>query len=72
MCHKTVSYTHLDVYKRQLGQGNSWAQHLVYDGDSHYQSSQAHDIDGDGDLDILSKGWHHGRVHLYENMRCGS
>ena len=55
-----------------LGQGNSWAQHLVYDGDSHYQSSQAHDIDGDGDLDILSKGWHHGRVHLYENMRCGS
>ena len=54
-----------------LGQGSSWARHLVYDGDSHYQSSQAHDIDGDGDLDILSKGWHHGRVHLYENKRCG-
>ena len=53
-----------------LGQGNSWAQHLVYDGDSHYQSSQAYDIDGDGDVDILSKGWHHGRVHLYENVTC--
>ena len=53
-----------------LGQGNSWAQHLVYDGDSHYQSSQAYDIDGDGDLDILSKGWHHSRVHLYENVTC--
>ncbi len=54
-----------------LGQGNNWAQHLVYDGDSHYQSSQAYDIDGDGDLDILSKGWHHSRVHLYENVACG-
>jgi len=53
-----------------LGQGNNWAQHLVYDGDSHYQSSQAYDIDGDGDRDILSKGWHHGRVHLYENAAC--
>ena len=53
-----------------LGQGDNWAQHLVFDGDSHYQSSQAYDIDGDGDLDILSKGWHHGRVHLYENVTC--
>jgi len=52
------------------GQGDNWAQHLVYHGDSHYQSSQAFDIDGDGDLDILSKGWHHSRVHLYENLGC--
>ena len=53
------------------GDGASWAQHLVYYGDSHYQSSQAFDIDSDGDLDILSKGWHHTRVHLYENLKCG-
>ena len=50
-----------------LGQGASWAQHLVYFGDSHYQSSRAVDMDGDGDYDIIAKGWLHGQVFLYEN-----
>jgi hypothetical protein len=50
-----------------LGDGESWRLFVVHDGDSHYQSSQAVDIDGDGDLDIISKGWVHSRVHIYEN-----
>jgi hypothetical protein len=50
-----------------MGGGANWTRHLVYYGDSHYQSSQAVDIDGDGDLDILSKGWFHNQVFLYEN-----
>jgi hypothetical protein len=50
------------------GQGNEWDPKLVYDGDSHYQSTVPFDIDGDGDLDILSKGWWHPRVHIYENL----
>jgi hypothetical protein len=50
-----------------LGQGASWAQHLVHFGDSHYQSSRAVDMDNDGDYDIIAKGWLHGQVFLYEN-----
>lgn len=48
-------------------QGASWAQHLVHFGDSHYQSSRAADMDGDGDFDIIAKGWLHGQVFVYEN-----
>ncbi|MFO7661455.1 MAG: VCBS repeat-containing protein [Chloroflexota bacterium] len=50
-----------------LGQGQSWRAHEVYYGDSHYQSTMAVDLDNDGDLDIISKGWLHFRVHVYEN-----
>ncbi|MEZ4515538.1 MAG: FG-GAP-like repeat-containing protein [Chloroflexota bacterium] len=53
-----------------MNDGATWVPHLVYDGDSHYQSSQAADIDGDGDLDIISKGWLHYRVQIYENKAC--
>lgn len=50
-----------------LGGGLNWARHKVYTGDSHYQSSRAVDIDGDGDYDILAKGWFKNEVFLYEN-----
>jgi hypothetical protein len=29
------------------------------------------DIDGDGDLDIISIGWTHGRVLIYEQIEAG-
>lgn len=47
--------------------GGEWVRHLVYTGDSHYQSSRAVDIDGDGDFDIIAKGWFKNEVYLYEN-----
>jgi hypothetical protein len=55
-----------------LGRGQSWRAHQVHYGDSHYQSTKAVDLDNDGDLDIISKGWLHFRVHVYENngRRC--
>jgi hypothetical protein len=53
-----------------LGRGASWRPHVVYEGDSHYQSTHAADMDNDGDLDIISKGWLHNRVHIYENKAC--
>ena len=51
-----------------LGQGKSWRQHVVYTGDEHHDGSQAVDIDGDGDLDIISIGWSHPHVIIYENL----
>jgi hypothetical protein len=39
----------------------------VSTGDEHHDGAVLVDIDGDGDLDIISIGWAHGRVLLYEN-----
>jgi len=57
---------HLWVFEN-LGQGASWREHLVYFGDSHFQAAEVIDINGDGDLDIASKGWVAKGVFLYEN-----
>ena len=47
--------------------GGSWLQHVVSTGDEHHDGAQLADIDNDGDLDIMSIGWQHSRVLLYEN-----
>jgi hypothetical protein len=61
------------VFENTDGRGGAWAQRLVYTGDEHHDGAQVADIDGDGDLDILSIGWGHARVLLYENLaRSGS
>jgi len=49
------------------GGGSSWTSHNVHTGDEHHDGTQLVDIDNDGDLDIISIGWSHGRVLLYEN-----
>ncbi|MEM7332131.1 MAG: VCBS repeat-containing protein [Chloroflexota bacterium] len=46
---------------------NSWRPHLLYTGDEHHDGAQFVDIDQDQDLDVISIGWTHGRVLLYEN-----
>ena len=51
------------------GAGHGWVMHLIHTGDEHHDGAQAVDIDGDGDLDVLSIGWGHRRVLLYENLR---
>lgn len=63
----------LYVYENDDGQGGLWTEHMVYTGDEHHDGAQVVDIDGDGDLDIISIGWSHGRVLLYENRGnpCG-
>jgi hypothetical protein len=57
----------LYVFENEDGQGTLWTGHVVYTGDEHHDGAQVVDIDGDGDLDIISIGWTHGRVLLYEN-----
>jgi hypothetical protein len=59
------------VYEN-LGGAQAWLEHPVDSGDpaiDHHSGTQLRDIDGDGDLDILSIGWQAGRrsLVLYEN-----
>jgi hypothetical protein len=53
------------------GRGGRWTEHLVHVGDEHHDGALAVDIDGDGDFDIVSIGWSHGKVVWYENLRLG-
>jgi hypothetical protein len=57
----------LTVFENADGKGVHWIAHLVFMGDEHHDGAVTTDIDGDGDLDIVSIGWGHGRVLLYEN-----
>jgi hypothetical protein len=56
------------IFENEDGFGTSWIQHEVYTGDEHHDGAQLVDMDGDGDLDIISIGWTHARVILYENV----
>ncbi len=56
----------LQVYK-QRKDGASWIPYLIYQGDEHHDGAQLFDADNDGDLDIVSIGWLHRRLMLYEN-----
>jgi hypothetical protein len=55
------------IFENSDGAGMNWSLHLVHEGDEHHQGAQAVDIDRDGDLDIISVGWTHSKVLLYEN-----
>jgi hypothetical protein len=58
----------LIVLENLDGQGGDWVGHVVWKGDEHHDGALLTDIDGDGDQDIVSIGWSHGRVLLYENL----
>ena len=62
------SSANLFVIENTDGRGGQWASHLVYTGDEHHDGAQAADVDIDGDLDIISIGWGHDNVLLYENV----
>ena len=57
----------LFVFENLDGAGLKWKKHLVHQGDEHHQGAHLVDIDRDGDLDIVSIGWTHNQVLLYEN-----
>jgi hypothetical protein len=56
------------IFENVDGRGHEWKEHVLFIGDEHHNGAQFADIDGDGDLDIISIGWGHGRVLLYENV----
>jgi hypothetical protein len=54
-----------------LGKGARWKGHLVDSGApniDHHMGTQLVDLDGDGDLDIISVGWRDRSVTIYENL----
>ncbi|HEY52192.1 MAG TPA: VCBS repeat-containing protein [Caldilineae bacterium] len=58
----------LFLFENQDGHGLHWKRHRIHQGDEHHDGAQVVDIDNDGDLDIISIGWTHGAVLLYENL----
>jgi hypothetical protein len=61
------SHAKLYVFENRDGRGEDWIAHVVSQGDEHHDGAVLVDIDGDQDLDILSIGWSHNRVLLFEN-----
>ncbi|MEM9038201.1 MAG: PKD domain-containing protein, partial [Actinomycetota bacterium] len=47
--------------------GSGWTRHVASVGDEHHDGTQLFDADGDGDLDVVSIGWTHRRLVLFEN-----
>ncbi len=58
----------LIIFENLDGQSARWQQHVVFTGDEHHDGALAVDIDRDGDWDVISIGWSHPRVVLYENL----
>jgi hypothetical protein len=65
------SAARLWILENADGSGTSWDYFLVYTGDEHHDGAQVVDIDGDGDRDIISIGWEHRNVVIYENTARG-
>lgn len=64
---KDPSDAKLYVFENMDGKGGTWNPHLVHTGDEHHDGAHVVDIDDDGDFDIISIGWSHDNVILYEN-----
>ncbi len=58
----------LIVFENLDGSSTQWRRHVVYSGDEHHDGARTVDIDGDGDQDVISIGWSHPRVVVYENL----
>lgn len=51
--------------------GGAWVPHEIHVGDEHHDGMQLVDLDRDGDLDVVSIGWTHRRLVVYENRAMG-
>lgn len=54
------------IYRNEES-GKTWSTFEIDSGLEHHDGTRFIDIDDDGDLDILSTGWTHSQVVLYEN-----
>jgi hypothetical protein len=58
----------LMVYENLGGSAAGFRRRVIHTGDEHHDGVQLFDIEGDGDLDIVSIGYTHQRLLLYENL----
>lgn len=58
----------LIIYENLGGRAAGFRRHVIHTGDEHHDGTWLFDVEGDGDLDIVSIGYTHGRVLLYENL----
>jgi len=65
---KNPESSKLLLFENIDGLGARWKTHVINIGDEHHNGVQLVDIDNDGDSDIISIGWGHGKVLLYENQ----
>lgn len=65
--YKNPATAKLRVFENVDTKGRQWKDHVISAGDEHHDGAVLADMDNDGDLDILSIGWRHSRVLLYEN-----
>jgi hypothetical protein len=59
------------VWKRKDPQGADWTEHILLEGRFGHEAA-AGDFDGDGDLDVLSKGWGDSLHYVLANQRISS
>ena len=57
----------LFIFENANGRGTEWVEHLVHKGDEHHQGALPADLDNDGDLDVVSTGFIHPNIFIYEN-----
>jgi hypothetical protein len=55
------------IIYRNNDKGQSWASCVIDRGREHHDGTRFVDIDKDGDLDIISIGYYHNQVVLYQN-----
>lgn len=60
------------VIFENAGNGAAWSMHVIDSGPKnqidHHDGTQTVDLDGDGDLDIISLGWYNPKVWVFENL----
>jgi len=54
-------------YENIAGDGSTWAAHTITTAADSARSVYAADVDGDGDLDVLSASWADDKISWYEN-----
>ena len=64
----STSTTTISWYENLDGSGGSWSFHQIYNAASGARSVHGIDVDGDGDIDVLSAAYFDGNIAWYDNL----